>query len=344
MTRMMVSAAAVLVFVGVHGDAVSAPAPKPTGEDIAERHHTCLGFFSAKDDANFIKCFADSVVMDFVDSGQPKLQGAKQAVEKGARPMWDAMPDAKSEAQLVLVNGSNVASVDMLTGTNTGSFMGTPASGKKVGIYVGHLLTVDPTKMVAKRLSAYMDAATLMGQMGANPAPHRPALTTGWPAKMVVVAKNDAKEKANIASWKKGTVGWNKHDVAKAFADYAPDVVFHDVGAPTDIQGKGEVEKAMQGYWKAFSDLKGSYSSVWAAGDWVVAVGAASGTNTAAAPEFGIAQKTGKKVKLNTLEFVRYDGGKVKDHWIFYNGVAMAQQLGLIPPPGAPAPAPAKTK
>jgi predicted ester cyclase len=209
---------------------------------------------------------------------------------------------------------------------------------------MGHVLSLDLARRVAKKVSAYMDYGTLMGQLGVSPAPHRPALGAGWPEKKVAVSKGDATEKANVATWRKGLAGWNRHDAGKALADYAADAVLHDTGAPADASGKPEIGKAMAGYWKAFSDLKVSYASVWAAGDWVVATGTAGGTNTSAAPELGIAQKTGKKVKLNTLEFVRFDGGKIKDHWIFYNGLAMAQQLGLVPPPGSPAPPAAKAK
>ncbi|HET6282184.1 MAG TPA: ester cyclase [Polyangia bacterium] len=338
MARTTVSSVAILLLVST-----AVAAPRGTGEDAAARHKECLGFFSAKDDANFIKCFADSAIVDFVDSGQTKVQGAKEAVEKRARPLWDGFPDVKLESQLIVVNGTNLASIDILSGTNSGPFMGGPTN-KNVGLYMGHVLSLDSAKPVAKKVSAYMDYGTLLGQLGLSPAPHRPALSVGWPEKVVAVSRGNATEKANAATWKKGLAAWNKHDAARALADYAADAVLHDLGAPVDTTGKAEIAKAMQGYWKAFSDLKVSYSSVWAAADWVVATGTAAGTNNSAAPELGIAQKTGKKVKVNTLELVRFDGGKVKDQWIFYNGVAMAQQLGLVPPPGAPAPGAGKSK
>lgn len=304
------------------------------GRGLAERHKECLGFFSAKDEENFSKCLSPGVVSEFVDSGQPRATGARQSVERNARPMWTAFPDGKMEPQLILVNGSNLLSIDLFTGTNQGSFLGAPPTGKKVGVYLVNVLQVDPAKRTGRKISTVVDFGTIFGQLGLSPAPHRPALTTGWPQQLVVVAGGGATERANVAHWRKGQEVWNQHDAAKVMADYADDAAFHDSGTPADIKGKADIEGGMQVYWTAFPDIKGRLTSVWGAGDWVVSVGSAVGTNTAAAPQMGIAEKTGKKVKLNLVEVVRYDAGKIKEHWIFYNGMAMAKQLGLIPPPG----------
>ena len=45
---------------------------------------------------------------------------------------------------------------------------------------------------------------------------------------------------------------------------------------------------------------------------------------------------------MHSLEVLQFKDGKVVNHWIFENGMAMAMQLGLMPPMGAPPAAPSK--
>jgi hypothetical protein len=47
----------------------------------------------------------------------------------------------------------------------------------------------------------------------------------------------------------------------------------------------------------------------------------------------GISKKTGKSFKINAIEIAHWEGGKVKEIWPFINGMQMAEQLGLLPPP-----------
>jgi hypothetical protein len=47
-------------------------------------------------------------------------------------------------------------------------------------------------------------------------------------------------------------------------------------------------------------------------------------------PTMGL-KKTGKTVTMNVVEVSKLKEGKISNVWRFYNGMAMAQQLGLIP-------------
>ena len=50
-------------------------------------------------------------------------------------------------------------------------------------------------------------------------------------------------------------------------------------------------------------------------------------------------KKTGKTATLHHANVFKLEGGKVKEHWIFGDGMAMAKQLELTPPPGQAKPA-----
>ncbi len=323
------------------------PAPKPTspepakptamtGEQLGAWWKQCMTAFSAKDEAKFTGCFADDTSSDFVESGMPPLTGGKAVVEGRAKMLWAAFPDVKAEPQIVLVSGGNWVSIDLLTGTNTGSFMGQPKTDKKMGNYMVHFGAVDLAASKPKAINGLMDLATLMGQLSGDKHA-RAVVDKGWPdAGRVVVAKDDEIERKHVAAWNAGTEGWNSHDAEKALAPYADDAVVRDVGAG-DVVGKKAITEMMKGYWSGFSDLKGTYDTVWGAGDWVVAMGTAVGTNDGDLPSMKV-KKTGKKVQMRLIELARFEGDKVKDHWLFYNGMTMATQLGLMPAPGAPAP------
>lgn len=82
----------------------------------------------------------------------------------------------------------------------------------------------------------------------------------------------------------------------------------------------------------AFSDGKVTPISLWAAGDFVVSVSSFTGTNDG---DMGPMKKTGKPVKLTVAEITKFDGGKVKQLWRFWDSSAMAVQMGMMPAPAA---------
>jgi predicted ester cyclase len=70
---------------------------------------------------------------------------------------------------------------------------------------------------------------------------------------------------------------------------------------------------------------------MWAAGDYVVCVAAITGTNDGDfSPDM---KRTGKKIDLTGVEIMKFEGGKVKQHWEFFNAEALALQLGLMKKP-----------
>jgi predicted ester cyclase len=93
----------------------------------------------------------------------------------------------------------------------------------------------------------------------------------------------------------------------------------------------------LPGMFKAFSDLKITNDTSWAAGDYVVSTGTWAGTNDGDIKEMKL-KKTGKKVSLPFVEITEFKDGKISKNWIFYDGMQFAVQLGLVPAPGgAPA-------
>ena len=329
--------------------AAEAPKPPPaTGAERAKGFSECWAAWSAKDWAKFGACYAENATSEQVDSGMAPLVGRKEIVDRTAK-MGSEAPDQTGELELVLVNGNNVAAVGLVKGTNTGPLMSPggelPATKKKFGLLMGHAVELTEDGRAVAHDRQYFDAGTFLGQLGLVKMPHRKVLEKGAAEKPVVVATGSDAEKANLAAAAKTLEAFNKHDVPGLVGMLADDVVFSDVSAPADRVGKKAVEKSYKDMFKAFSDLKLEVARAWPAGDYLVWEGSFVGTNDGAMPSMGINKPTGKKVSARYLEIDKLVNGKVKDMWIFDNGMAFAMQLGLVPPPGAKpaggAPAPA---
>jgi predicted ester cyclase len=181
----------------------------------------------------------------------------------------------------------------------------------------------------------------MLGQLGLAPGPVRKAMEQGAAEKPVVIAMGNDAEKANAEAYKKYSDAFSKHDPAGMDALLADDFTFSDQAASADLVGKKEAMRGMKEIWKGMSDVRMDLTSSWAAGDYVVSSGTFSGTNDGTLPSMKLYKKTGKHVAVNCLSVAKFQGGKLKNEWLFSNGMAFAAQLGLLPPekPAKAAPA-----
>jgi predicted ester cyclase len=310
------------------------PKPVPlTPEQKVKAYQDGWAAFNAKDFAKFQSIWADNATSTMLDMGPPKVGAA--AIADDAKSFATAFPDVTGEHELTLVNGNDVVGVLLIRGTQKGTYetpMGpVPATNKKVGFLVAHGIQLNDAGKAQSEWMAY-DGGTVAGQLGLMPMPHRKVIETGWTDKPVVIATGSDTEKANVAAFNAELEGFNKHDAAVALASAADDLVFSELSAPADRTGKKEALKGVEEMFKAFPDVKLDVKSVWGAGDYVVAVGSWSGTNTGDMPSAHM-KKTGKAVNVQFVEIDKFAAGKTKNIWIFSNGAAVAAQLGMMPKP-----------
>jgi predicted ester cyclase len=310
------------------------PPPKPfTAEEQVKWYQDCWGKFNAKDFDGFKKCFGPDATAELVDSGMPPFKGADATM--GAQMFAKAFPDLKGDPQLVLQNGKTTLGVWLLTGTNSGPMPGPggaemPATNKKIGLLAAHLITVGDSNMVATE-RMFLDQGELASQLGVSKMPGRPVMDKGAASATVVIAKDDDTEKKNLETEKASIDAWNKHDVKAVAPFYADDSKFSESAEAKD-QSKKEMIGNLGDLFKAMSDVKLDGTESWAAGDYVVTTGMFTGTNDGPMMKM---KPTGKKVSTAYIQVDRFEGGKIKESWLFYNSMAMAMQLGLVPAPGA---------
>lgn len=324
----------------------AAEAPKPaapppaTAEERAKWLKECWASFNAKDFNKFSSCYAENATSEQVDTGAAPLTGRSNIVDKNAKVFAAAFPDLTGENELTLVSGNDILTVVLLKGTHKGPLPGPSGevapTNKKIGyLALQHVTTTPDGRSVARERFIY-DGGTFMSQVGLSPGPSRKALEQGWADKPSLVSSGSEAEKANLVAFGDYTAAFNKHDAPAVAATLADDVVFSDLSAPADRVGKKEVSKATEELLKGFPDAKFEQSAAWAAGDYVLTSGRFSGTNTGDMPAMKL-KKSGKAVNVEYYLLGRLAGGKVKNLWLFSNGMAFASQLGLLPPPKATA-------
>ena len=328
------------------GSGSAAEAPKAaTGQDLADAYTKCTGDLN---DGKFDDFKKDCITDDFTGhEGGMDVKGADQLIGMFTA-MKAAFPDEKYEPQIVLVNGKNILAAVLWTGTNEGAMKmpgmpDVPATHKKVGTMMFHRLAINDDNKASEEWG-FMDEATMMSQLGLMPKnamPKRAAMDKGMDgAPIVVIAKDDDAEKANLEVAKKATDAFNAHKVDDMMAVVADNAVESDQADAKDNTGKKDIEKSLKMFWTAFPDVKANDVTAYAAGDYVAQTGTLDGTNTG---DMGKMKKTGKHVSFPFAELMEIKDGKIQHLWRFYNSMQIAMQLGLVPAPGAaPAGAPGK--
>ena len=346
--RRLVRAAAVLTSAAVIVAALACGGAQPRQEaagearpaakvlTAAERaawYQECWAHFNSRAWEQFRTCYADTVESDQVDSGHPAARGieAAMAVSMG---FVEAFPDVKGTGELILVNGDAIVSIYALNGTHSGPLLGPdghsiPATNKPIGVYQAHRVRTDALGSKVVEEEFYSDSATMMAQLGLNPAPARPVATSRSAAPTVVVAAGTPAELSNVDLLRAQMAAYNSHDAKGVDAYNAPDLVYHDMTMPADQTAK-ESLAGMRDLFKAFPDAKLVPLSAWGAGSYVVVVGRFEGTNKGPVPAMGLKKPTDKAVSARYLDIARWENGKIKEEWLFYDGMAMARQLGLL--------------
>jgi predicted ester cyclase len=310
--------------------ATAPPSPKVlTAAERADWYRACWDKFNAKAWDEFKKCYGDAAEGDPGDSAQPVAKGP-DAIIAATQKQSQGFKDIRGDLRLILVNGPNIASVSILTGTNTEPLPNpdgttTPPTKKAYGLLFGHTVQTDDTGSKVLKESDYLESGTMLAQLGLVKAPARPIMTAADTPATIVVATGSATETSNVAAEHKSIEDWNRHDTKALEANIADDVVWREVAIPKDLNKKGLMD-SLKEFWKGISDVKITPSAVWAAGDYVVLQGVVAGVNDGNIPSMGL-KKTGKPVKLHFLEIDRFEGGKLKEAWLFYDGGAMMQQL-----------------
>ena len=120
--------------------------------------------------AGDIDGFSENLADDFVEHEvTPGLAPTKAGVQDFFRMQRAAFPDMHMAAEDVIASGDKVVARVRYTGTNQGSFMGMPATGKRADVQLMDMFLFGDDGRVREHWGV-LDALALMQQLGVVPA------------------------------------------------------------------------------------------------------------------------------------------------------------------------------
>ena len=122
---------------------------------------------------------------------------------------------------------------------------------------------------------------------------------------------------------------FNAGNVALIDELFAPDFVDHDPSNP--LPGLEGVRQLVSMYRGAFPNLRLTIEDEITEGDRVVTRFTGRGTHKGSL--MGI-PPTGKRVTITAIDILRFENGRIAEHWGNQDLLGMMRQLGVIPAPG----------
>ena len=128
------------------------------------------GFYDAMNRKD-IDAIRDNLTDDVVEHMEmPGLPPGKEGVIQMMEGMFAAMPDGKSEILDTIVSGDMMAVRGRFSATQTGEFMGMPATGKPFSVEMIDIVRTTEDGRTAEHWGI-MDTMGMMGQLGLLPPP-----------------------------------------------------------------------------------------------------------------------------------------------------------------------------
>jgi steroid delta-isomerase-like uncharacterized protein len=314
---------------------VVAPPPEPPKPTLAELEHAVgkvmLEAINAHDAEKEASVLTDDAV--YIRPGVPPVNG-KDAIKAETAQLFTAFPDLKVYPVRTLVKNDVVVHQYVLTGTNTGDFMGQKATGKSIGVPGMRIDWFTPEGKI-KESHTYTDRLSIAFQLGLPKAKGRPAVTPPTDSPDMQVAKGSPDEDKNVAAAKAMTATMEAKDVNAFLALVSDDATYEMNTEAKPMSGKKDAKAFFMAFTKAFPDIKSSLSNSWGVGDFVVDEYVTTGTQKGAlSGPSGTIPATGKKIEIHGAEVLLMKDGKMVKGWGYENHAEMMTELGLMKPPG----------
>lgn len=137
---------------------------------IEQNKELCRRLYAAVSSGDF-SAIDQLVAPNFIEHEEvaPGMPAGREGMKALFRMVRQAMPDMVMTPNDIVVEGDRVAVRAVMTGTQTGEFMGIPSSGKHVEITVMDLHRIENNQFTEHW--GVSDMLALMTQIGAIPAP-----------------------------------------------------------------------------------------------------------------------------------------------------------------------------
>jgi steroid delta-isomerase-like uncharacterized protein len=240
-----------------------------------------------------------------------------------------AFPDRAEQIKLIVAEKDMVAIWFVISGTNTGSFLGHPPTGKKTVDNVMSFFRIAEGKIAEQWLLP--DLFALNSQLGIMPGvePAEPGENSDIPVEMISVETNDSNLQRNkeVALQANERI-WSLGDLDAIEELFADEFVQHFLPLGNRTEGLDAFREQCTAHRNAFPDWTEAVNLVVAEGDYVFLQFTSTGTNTGT---FLGNPPTGKTININEVTIFRMVDGKIAEQWLLPDILSLNQQLGLIP-------------
>ena len=115
-----------------------------------------------------------------------------------------------------------------------------------------------------------------------------------------------------------------------AVYDELVDTAFTNLSSPPGVAADRDgTREYLRGFLDAFPDSLFTVDDMIAERDRIVTMKTLSGTHGG---DLGEVRATGKPVKLQYVDLMRVQNGKIVEHWVSMDRLSLLQQLGVLPP------------
>jgi steroid delta-isomerase-like uncharacterized protein len=118
-------------------------------------------------------------------------------------------------------------------------------------------------------------------------------------------------------------------DAAGMAASYADDAIA-DIVPVGVLRGSAEIRQFFEGLFAAFPDMETTYEVAATSGNTVVVEWRSRGTFSGTA--FQGVEPTGKEIDSRGVDVLKIENDRIAHNTAYYDGMAFARQLGMMPP------------
>jgi steroid delta-isomerase-like uncharacterized protein len=277
----------------------------------------------------------------------------------GALLRW--LPDLNFEVTQKIACGSNVAERWRMSGTHLGTFLGVPATGKRIEIHGMSMLITRNGRFVQDEF--YFDAMNVLGQMGlippvtsldspigrivsrslVNASKIVSPLTRLVDVRMSHTAPSDLHEqppvdevrlndheRANLRAVEHLMQLRNAHSVPEMLRDCDDRIRWSDQATGAVYTGKAAIQDYLDRIFAAFPDGTFSPTHRIVHGDLVAQQWVLRGTH--GGPLYGV-PATGRQIAVPGISMIELRDNYPVSETLYYDHGVLFRQLGIMPPP-----------
>jgi len=303
--------------------------PKPALVELQKRAlDQLLDAFNRHDAKGVAALYAETGAIESpAPEGWHAMRG-RSAIEAEHAGLFAAFPDLKLAVTRVFASGHTVAYEWVTRGTNTGAFMGAPATGKVVGFQAASLLTFDDDGFISLD-HTYIDDVTIAVELGLAPGKTRPMPAMPSAPPVWTQASASPEETALAESARKNWPElWSKKDTKGYESAFTPNAIHREIASPNDFSGKQALMAEYKLYATSVPDMHVEVDRLFTAGRFAVLEFTFAGTQKG---PLGPLKATGKPFTIHGLDIDAFDGARYSEANTYSNAREFLTQLGAIP-------------